>query len=359
MKRLVHPNPILDAREVALIAALQKDFEDFAEPDAIGRGLKKIGDALERVTPGVLKRAFSDAKAMMDALQIIQKSLESAEKGFHLLTQQASRMTISKHGVVEKLSARGAKISTFEEVCLMRSYHIEAVIEDQTYQDTLFAAIEGAATGFFGFAGLPLNLALSFFLYFRAAQNIALHYGYDVKGDPRELQFAAEVTLQSLDPNFSGRGLGGLIGKMMLLTPPSSFKRSLTLSSRAMTGSGRSEMLYAQIRAAANKAAERALAKAGREGIEAGIFKSLLAQLTQRAPGEAGRRALPIVGAVVGGLSDAYFMSRILRGAKLIYHKRYLFEKGRRVSLLEKPAAPRKRSPKRAGAGKHGMTESE
>jgi len=353
MKRRVHPNPILDAREVALVAALQKDFEDFAEPDVIGRGLKKIGSALERVTPSLLKKAFSDAKSMMHALLIIQKSLETAEKGFHLLTQQASRMTISKQGVVEKLSARGAKISTFEEVCLMRSYHIEAVLEDKTFQDTLLAAFQGAATGFFGFAGLPFNLALSFFLYFRAAQNIALHYGYDVKGDPRELQFAAEVTLQSLDPNFSGKGLGGLIGKMMLLMPGSRFKRRLsTLSYTATEGSRGSEMLYVQLRAVANKAAERALAKAGQEGIEAGIFKSLLAQLTQRIPREAGRRAVPIAGAIVGGLSDAYFMTRILRGAKLIYHKRYLFEKAHRISLLEKPPAPQKRPQKKAGAGK-------
>ena len=41
---------------------------------------------------------------------MIQKKLEIAEIGFHKLTQQASRMTISKPGVVEKLSARGPTI---------------------------------------------------------------------------------------------------------------------------------------------------------------------------------------------------------------------------------------------------------
>ena len=32
----------------------------------------------------------------------------------------------------------------------------------------LLAAVEGAATGAFGFVGLPFKLALSFFLYVRA-----------------------------------------------------------------------------------------------------------------------------------------------------------------------------------------------
>jgi hypothetical protein len=124
----------------------------------------------------------------------------------------------------------------------------------------------------------------------------------------------------------------------MMSAPLSGFKRSLGGRGYAMmAGSGGSALLYAQIRALASKAAEQALAKAGREGIEAGVFKSLLTQLTQRMPREAGKKAIPIVGALVGGLSDAYFMSRVLRCAKLVYHKRYLFEKEHRVSLLRKP----------------------
>lgn len=41
--------------------------------------------------------------------------------------------------------------------------------------------IEGGGTGAFGFWGLPFNLVLSTFLYFRAVQSIAMFYGYDVK----------------------------------------------------------------------------------------------------------------------------------------------------------------------------------
>ena len=172
MKRRIYPTPILDAREQGRIGELQKEFEDFTKPGAIERGFKKLTNAVGRIVPTFLKKLLTNAQASMSDWEMIQKTLEMAEKGFHKLTQQASRMTISKAGVIAKLSVRGPAISTFDEVCLVRSYDIKAVIEDKTYQDMLLAAVEGAATGALGFAGLPFSLALGFFLYFRAAQSV-------------------------------------------------------------------------------------------------------------------------------------------------------------------------------------------
>jgi len=60
------------------------------------------------------------------------------------------------------------------------------------------AFAEGGATGYFGFAGLPLNLVLSMFLYYRAVQSIAMFYGYDVKHDSAELVIAGEVFMSAL-----------------------------------------------------------------------------------------------------------------------------------------------------------------
>ena len=69
-------------------------------------------------------------------------------------------------------------------------------------------------------------------------------------------------------------------------------------------------------------------------------------------PKEAGKKGLPLIGALIGGLSDAYLMSRILHGAKLIYHKRYLFEKEERISRLKKPRGLRGKSKETTNAGK-------
>jgi len=33
-------------------------------------------------------------------------------------------------------------------------------------------------------------------------------------------------------------------------------------------------------------------------------------------------------------LADTYYMSQVLRGSNLVYHKRFLFEKEERVKLL-------------------------
>ena len=70
--------------------------------------------------------------------------------------------------------------------------------------DLTVALVEGAATGVFGFAGLPFNIVLSTFLYFRAVQSIAMFYGYDIKNDPTELIIAGDVFMNALSPQSNG-----------------------------------------------------------------------------------------------------------------------------------------------------------
>ena len=52
--------------------------------------------------------------------------------------------------------------------------------------------ILGGAKRYFGFAGLPFNLGLSTFLYYREVQSVAMYYGYDIKNDTAELVIANE-----------------------------------------------------------------------------------------------------------------------------------------------------------------------
>jgi hypothetical protein len=184
--------------------------------------------------------------------------------------------------------------------------------------------------------GLPFNLALSFLFYFRASQSTALYYGYDVHSDPAELEFAAEVTLKSLAPSADegAQTLGGLIGKMMFAAEQSALVRGLGKTYAEMAGKGGAQLLYVQIRALANRAAKNALDKAGRTGLEAGVFRRLLEQVGKNLPKEAGKKMVPLFGAVVTGFFDSYYMHRVLKGANLIYHKRFLHEKEARVAML-------------------------
>ncbi|MDF2884533.1 MAG: hypothetical protein K0R54_5100, partial [Clostridiaceae bacterium] len=219
-----------------------------------------------------------------------------------------------------------------------RSYNIEKCIANNNYKDILLALGEGAATGFPGIVGVPFNITLSLFLFFRAVQNIALYYGYDVNDDPRELEFASSVVMACISPN-AEKGtetLGGIIGQMMLVANFETLKSSLGKKTfQQMAESGGIELIYTQIRALANKAAQKALDKAGKDGLEQSVFKELLKQLGERLPKEAAKKSIPFISAAIGGLADTYQMSRILKGANLIYHKRFLLEKEKRNVLLE------------------------
>ena len=347
-----YPDPILDSRERALLIDLQIEFEKFTKPGPVKQGISYLQKLLGEIIPNKVKAEVANAGDTALEFQWIKTALEFAEKGFQELQEQTARLTISKQAVINQLVKRGAKISEFNEICLLRSYDIEAVVEARTYQNYLLAFSEGAATGAPGFVGIPFNFVLSFFIFFRATQSIALHYGFDVKEDPRELQIAAEVTMQSLAKNFTGGGLQGMLGKMMLAANLSSLRQSLTTRTYAeMARRGGSELLYVKIRALANRAAAKALEKTGQEGIEAGIFKAVLEQLAKQLPKRAGKSAIPALSALFVALTDTALMRRVLRGAKLIYHKRFLLEKEHRVAVLKGAGARTRRSHRKSRGG--------
>ena len=319
-----------------MIPKLVTQWERFAAPGRLARSLIKLQKFIALVSPEKVRQIASRAvDAAMDA-ELIKLALEHAAKGFGELTKRASSFTLSPDGVVQTLRSDGHAVYSYDYICAMRSYQIERSLTRRDWKDLCAALVEGAATGAPGFIGVPFNLALSFLLYFGATQSTALYYGYDVRNDPHELQFASEVTLSSLEPNLTkgAETLGGLIGKMMLAAELSALSTGLKKTYTQMAGRGGAQLLYVQIRALANKAAEKALKNSGSKSIEASVFRNMLEQVAKRLPKEAGKKAVPLLGAVIGGFCDTYLMHRVLTGANLIYHKRYLHEKGARVDEL-------------------------
>lgn len=335
------PDPILDARELELIRKLASEYEKFTSPGPVARSFGKTvswtQDQIVRITPEKLLKLARDAVDTAQESELIKMALTYASRGFGELTKQAGRFTLSPDGVVQTLRDDGHSVANYEEICGMRSYHIERSLSKREWKDRLAALVEGAVTGAPGFPGIPFNITLSFLLFFRAAQSTALYYGYDVHHDPRELQFASEVTVITLEPNLAkgAETLGGLIGKMMLAAELSALSRGLSKTYAQMAERGGAQLLYVQIRALANKAAEKALKKSGQSGLEAGVFRNLLEQIGKRLPKDAGKKAMPLVGAILGAGFDSYLMHRVLTGANLIYHKRFLHEKEARIQILQ------------------------
>ena len=339
-----YPDPILDATENDHFSRLVREYEDFKKPGRLSRGISVVSNKVASVTPIVVKNAVSGAKdkiagslkAVSEA-DLIKQALCIAQDGFGILTSAISSLSLSPDGIVKKYNKCGMSIESYEYVCTLRGYKISKILWKNRWWDYGCTLTEGAATGFYGFYGLPFNLALSLLLYFRAAQSSALYWGYDVVNDPAELQIASEVTLFCLNPTVESGVLNssGLLGKMMLASNATALQQALaTKTFGQMIERGGAELLYVQIRALANKAAQKALEKAGERGIEQQIFKQMLEQLGRLAPREAAKKAIPVVGAVVGALFDTAFVHRVLRGSMIFYHKRFLAEKEHRVHLL-------------------------
>jgi hypothetical protein len=286
--------------------------------------------------PGKLLTLSRDAIDAAAEYEFIKAAMERATRGFGQLTQQAARFALSHAGVLKAFRADGHPVDSFREVCAMRSYNIERSLNRRAWKDRVAALAEGMATGAPGAFGIPFNLALSFLLYFRAAQSTGLYYGYDVRDDPAELEFASEVTLKCLSANSEERAetISGLIGKMMAAGELSALSKGLTKTYGEMAARGGVQLWYVQVRALANKAAKKALEDSGKAGLEGSVFRNLLEQVGKRLPKEAGKRAIPLIGAILGGGFDSWTMHRVLKGSNLIYHKRFLHEKEARVKLL-------------------------
>lgn len=329
----------LNKKEKELLSKLTESYTKFTTPGPIrtriDHSIKKIGSyAPEKIT-----QSLTNITKQASEWEIIQKVLLSASKAFEVINENTAKYTFSKDAIIKKLNEESKEIKTFDEICMLRSYEIEKIaINNRKSIDLPASFLGGGVTGFFGIKGVPFNLAYTSFLYFRSVQSIALYYGYDVKDDPRELEFASSVTLKSLMPyaTVKSDGLESVISKMMVAQNVTNLTQALTKSSfEDMAKRGGSELVYVQIRALANKQAQKALEKAGKEGIEAGIFKKMMEQLGARMSKEAGKKAIPVIGAGIGALIDVTTMNSVLKSANMIYHKRFLFEKDHRIELLK------------------------
>lgn len=332
---LILPNPILDVKELDKIDQLTEEYEKFHEPGAITNALTKVSGAINQVIPENIKLVADSMKQGISEAEFLKQAFVIVAEGFTILESKAAQLTVSKDTVLKRINSVNNGINSYDEICYARGYEIEKSLNLKDMVDIIFTALQGGATGFFGFTGIPANLVLSIFLYFRAVQNIALHYGYDVQNDPGELEFASAVTMRALNPNIESGAetLSSMIGKMMIMTKATALRQGLDKTYGTMINKGGIQLLYVQIRALANSAAKKALDKAGKKGLEKSVYSEMLEQLGKYMSKSAGKKAVPVAGAVVGALFDTVYMTRVLKYAKMVYHKRFLLEKEQRILL--------------------------
>lgn len=332
-KNYVVPEPVLNQKEITSLAVLTERYNKLITPGVLAKTGSKIG----KVIPEPVKKFGGTVKDTITEAELFAQCMKVVVEGFNILEKQAARLSISETAIVKKVnkSLKDNEITSLQEVCLARGYDISKAVESYKRQDLLLALAEGGTTGYFGFAGLPFNLVLSVFLYYRAVQSVAMFYGYDVKNDSAELVIASEVFMNAMSPSSSGADeMSSIIGKVMLMTEITAVKQTAKKTWSDMAARGGVGLLLTQMRALANKSAKKALEKAGQKGLENSLFSEIFEQIGKKLSKKALGKALPVAGAVIGALFDTAQMNTILEYADVFYNKRYILEKEARINSL-------------------------
>lgn len=332
-KTYIIPELILDAKEEKALESLTETYNKMIAPNAVNKAMKKVGEKV----PQVVKDTFAAAGEKISETEIFVKSMELLGKSFQTLEEFAAKVTISEKEIIKQANqiSPDNQISTLDEICLVRSYELSRIVGKYKYADIIVTLAEGASTGYFGFAGIPFNLVLSTFLYYRAVQSVAMFYGYDVKNDPAELTIASEVFMNGLNPkSTTGSELSGAIAKIMLLTQTTTVGQVAKKGWVAMAEKNGVTLLLTQMRALANSAARKALEKAGKQGLERTAFTEVFEQIGKKLTQKSITKAVPYVGAFIGATIDTAQMVQITQYAEVFYCKRFILEKESRINAL-------------------------
>ncbi|MDO4403893.1 MAG: EcsC family protein [Atopobiaceae bacterium] len=332
----VLPEPILDDAESNEIDLIGERWSKANAPGAIAKMSTKAYDLL----PQKVRDGLSEIGDSIDGVDVYKAAMEIVAQGFTALEGHAARMSVSQTYVINRVNEgpQEQKVSSIPEICMLRSYDVARIAGNERAQHMALALTEGAATGAPGFPGIPFNIVMSLFLYFRAVQSIAMFYGYDVKADPAEMVIAGEVLTAAFgggEQGPNGSVATGAIGKVMAISEAEVVRETVKKGWGAMASHGGVPLIIAQMRALANNAARKAVVNAGEKTLEESVFSSVFKQIGKRLTQNAVKGAVPFVSGVLGALFDTGLMNRVLNVADLFYHKRFLIEKPVRVRMLE------------------------
>ena len=330
------PVPIVDTKEENSIATLNDRYEKLCKPAVLG----KAGKAVSKVVPNKVKRIVNEFGSSISEQELYAQMMKTIASGFKLIEEIAAKYTIPRSIIISRVNGtvKGNTITNAEEICLARGYDISKLVNKYTTFELAIALVEGAATGAFGLPGLPFNLVLCTFICFQAVQSVAMFYGYDVKEDPSELIIASDVFMNALSPTTANANeVSNTIVKIMALAEVQSLKQASQKTYAEMISKGGSSLLIVQLRALANKAAQKALDKAGVKGLENSAFRAVFEQIGKGLGKKSVGKSIPGISAIIGAAFDLSQMNTVITYADVFYNKRFLIEKEQRINALVYP----------------------
>ncbi len=328
------PNPVIDQKEASSIDVLTNRYNKLIAPSQIAMVGKK---AVELIPEKVKSIGGAIAKTISEQ-DLYKQAMDLIANGFSTIEEHAAKFSINEITIVNKVNniVSDYKITNLSEICFARSYELSKLVNSNKSKDIIAAFTEGGVTGAAGFWGLPFNFVLSTFLYFRAVQSIAMFYGYDVKNDSAELQIASEVFTNALSPmkNDVNNEVSSIIVKIMLMSQAAIVQQTAKKTWTDMALRGGASLLITQMRALANRFAQKALEKVGAKGLERSLFKEALEQIGRKLTLKMVGKSVPYFSAAIGALIDTAQMRKVLEYADIFYQKRFILEKESRIRVI-------------------------
>ena len=325
----------VDEQELNSLDTLEEKYNKIIKLGIVAKTTKKIGD----LVPDNIKDLKNELGNTLSDQVLFTNVMKVVEESFSKVEEVASKYSISEEQIIKRINKKiDSPINELEDICWLRSYELSKVVDSYKTQDV--AGLEGAGTGFMGIPGLPFNLALSTFLYFRAVQSVAMFYGYDVKNNPDELVIAGDVLKRALNPSEDRDDVpdenSDVISKILVVGKMEALKQASKKSWTTMASQGGIPLLLTQIRALGHNSAKKALEKAGKEGLEHSIFKDILTYIGKRLPKKFIPKLATGVGVIFCSYSDGKQMKRVLDYADIFYQKRFILEKEYRMKQTKK-----------------------
>lgn len=332
---LVVPMPIINKDEEKIININKTALEKMTKENIVDKTKNKISE----IIPDSFKSGAKNVGEKISGAELFKKCLDVISDGFTQIEKYAAKVTLTPEYIINSVNevTDTNDIASLDEICLARCNDIDKLVSSYKQKDYVLALGEGAGTGFFGFAGIPFNIVLSTFIYYRAVQTVAMYYGYDAKNNEHELEIVGDVFMKALSPKNETLTEGSaVVAKIVALSEVTTIKQTCS-SWEKMAANGGVTLAIAQMRALSNAAAKKALNKAtnsAANALETSAFKNVFKQIGKTLSQDAVKGSVPIIGAVIAGAIDSYQMKKIIEYANIFYSNRFLVEKEARIKDL-------------------------
>ncbi len=323
MSRAV-PFPVIDEKEMLLFDEITYKYREKLNGNTFSHITSRAADFI----PEDIKKRGRAAKKSVTEQEWYLKGIEILSEGFGTLEQKTVRYGVSKNTILKNLNNNSpVVVQDINEICLLRGYEVSSVVMADKQQNTTYAFIEGGATGAMGFGGIPFNLVLSTFLFYKAVQSVAMYYGYDVKNDPVELVIAGSVFVNALNGSESVDELSASIDAFMSLNFNNGVKA-------LDDGISTTEIILKNIIAYAENNAEITREEKNKKTLEERLFKEIYEQIGKRLAKMVLGRSVPLFSFAFSAFFDSIQMDKIVEFANAFYCKRFIAEKEQRIEQL-------------------------